>query len=140
MRREGSSTTFTVYFDGQFWVGVVERIDEGGLSAARVVFGAEPSDEEIFRFVLDKWDTLRFSSEVEVEQRKKLGNPKRRQREAAKVAAKAAPSTKAQQAIAEMREQGKVVARKRSAAEKREAAAQKRALRLQKHKEKHCGH
>ena len=140
MRREGSSTTFTVYFDGQFWVGVVERIDEGGLSAARVVFGAEPSDEEIFRFVLDKWDTLRFSSEVEVEQRKKLGNPKRRQREAAKAAAKAAPSTKAQQAISEMREQGKVVARKRSAAEKREAAAQKRALRLQKHKEKHRGH
>lgn len=41
MRREGSSTTFTVYFDGQFWVGIVERIDEGGLSAARVVFGAE---------------------------------------------------------------------------------------------------
>lgn len=42
MRREGSSTTFTVYFDGQFWVGVVERIDEGGLSVARVVLGAEP--------------------------------------------------------------------------------------------------
>ena len=140
MRREGSSTTFTVYFDGQFWVGIVERTDEGGLSAARVVFGAEPSDEEIFRFVLEKWDTLRFSPEIKVERSRKPGNTKRRQREAAKAAAKAAPSTKAQQAIAEMREQGKVVARKRSAAEKREAAAQKRALRLQKHKEKHRGH
>lgn len=41
MRRKGPSTTFTVYFDGQFWVGIVERIDEGGLSAARVVLGAE---------------------------------------------------------------------------------------------------
>lgn len=140
MRREGSSTTFTVYFDGQFWVGIVERIEEGGLSVARVVFGAEPSDEEIFRFVLEKWDTLRFSPEVEIERRKKLGNPKRRQREAAKAAAKAAPSTKAQQAIAEMREQGKVAARKRSVADKRESAARKRALRLQKHKEKHRGH
>lgn len=140
MRREGASTTFAVYFDGQFWVGIVERIDEGGLSAARVVFGAEPSDEEIFRFVLDRWGTLRFSPEIEAERGKEPRNPKRRQREAAKAAAKAAPSTKAQQAIAEMREQGKAAARKRSAVEKREAAAQKRALRSEKRKEKHRGH
>lgn len=140
MRRKGPSTTFTVYFDGQFWVGTVERIDEDGLSAARVVFGAEPSDEEVLRFVLERWDTLRFSPEVEAERGKELRNPKRRQREAAKAAAKAAPSTKAQQAIAEMREQGKAAARKRSAAAKREATAQKRALRLQKHKEKHRRH
>lgn len=140
MRREGSSTTFTVYFDGQFWVGIVERIEESGLSAARVVFGAEPSDEEIFRFVLDRWGTLRLSPEIEAERRKEPGNPKRRQREAAKAAAKASLSTKAQQAIAEMREQGKAAARKRSAAEKREAASRKRALRSEKRKEKHRGH
>lgn len=140
MRRKGPSTTFTVYFDGQFWVGTVERIDEDGLSAARVVFGAEPSDEEVLRFVLERWDTLRFSPEVEAERGKEPRNPKRRQREAAKAAAKAAPSTKAQQAIAEMREQGKAAARKRSAAAKREVTAQKRALRLQKHKEKHRRH
>lgn len=60
MRREGASITFTVYFDGQFWVGIVERLEEGRLSAARVVFGAEPSDEEVFQFVLDRWGTLRF--------------------------------------------------------------------------------
>ena len=100
MRREGASITFTVYFDGQFWVGIVERLEEGRLSAARVVFGAEPSDEEVFQFVLDRWGTLRFSPEVEAERRREPGNPKRRQREAAKAAAKAAPSTKAQQAIA----------------------------------------
>lgn len=140
MRREGPSTTFTVYFDGQFWVGIVERIEEGGLSAARVVFGAEPSDEEVFRFVLERWGTLRFSPEVEAERGKEPGNPKRRQREAAKAAAKAAPSTKAQQAIAEMREQGKAAARKKSAAARKEAAAEKRALRARKRKEKHRGH
>ena len=61
MRREGPSITFTVYFDGQFWVGTVERVEEGGLSAARVVFGAEPSEEEILKFILERWDTLRFS-------------------------------------------------------------------------------
>lgn len=136
MRREGASITFTVYFDGQFWVGIVERLEEGRLSAARVVFGAEPSDEEVFQFVLDRWGTLRFSPEVEAERRREPGNPKRRQREAAK----AAPSTKAQQAIAEMREQGKAAARKRGAAEKREAASRKRSLRSEKRKEKHRGH
>ena len=99
MRREGASITFTVYFDGQFWVGIVERLEEGRLSAARVVFGAEPSDEEVFQFVLDRWGTLRFSPEVEAERRREPCNPKRRQREAAKAAAKAAPSTKAQQAM-----------------------------------------
>ena len=56
MRREGPSITFTVYFDGQFWVGTVERVEEGGLSAARVVFGAEPSEEEILKFILERWD------------------------------------------------------------------------------------
>ena len=60
--------------------------------------------------------------------------------EAAKAAAKAAPSTKAQQAIAEMREQGKAAARKKSAAERRETASRKRALRSEKRKEKHRGH
>lgn len=136
MRREGPSITFTVYFDGQFWVGTVERVEEGGLSAARVVFGAEPSEEEILKFILERWDTLRFSPEVEAERRREPGNPKRRQREAAK----AAPSTKAQQAIAEMREQGKAAARKKSAAERRETASRKRALRSEKRKEKHRGH
>ena len=146
MRREGPSITFTVYFDGQFWVGTVERVEEGGLSAARVVFGAEPSEEEILKFILERWDTLRFSPEVEAERRREPGNPKRRQREAAKAAAKAGENlfgfntAEAQQAIAEMREQGKAAARKKSAAERRETASRKRALRSEKRKEKHRGH
>lgn len=140
MRREGSSTTFTVYFDGQFWVGIIERIEKGGLSAARVVFGAEPSDEEVLGFVLEKWHTLRFSPKVDAERKKEPENPKRRQREAARAAAKATPSTKAQQALAEMREQDKMAARKSSATKKREDAERKRALRLEKRKEKHRGH
>ena len=32
----------TVYFEEPFWVGVFERFKEGKLSAAKVVFGAEP--------------------------------------------------------------------------------------------------
>lgn len=43
MREIGVSSTLTVYHDGQFWVGVFERVEEGRLSARRVVFGTEPS-------------------------------------------------------------------------------------------------
>lgn len=45
------SSTLTVYHDGQFWVGLAEYVEDGRYGVARIVFGAEPSDEEILRFV-----------------------------------------------------------------------------------------
>ena len=45
------SSTLTVYHDGQFWVGLAEHVEDGRYGVARIVFGAEPSDEEILRFV-----------------------------------------------------------------------------------------
>ena len=139
MRREGPSITFTVYFDRQFWVGTVERVEEGGLSAARVVFGAEPSEEEILKFILERWDTLRFSPEVEAERRREPGNPKRRQREAAKAAAKAAPSTKAQQAMSAGYEARKDERKAASRQAKQEESERRFALKQQKRKQKHRG-
>ena len=41
------SSTLTVYHDGQFWVGLAEHVEDGRYGVARIVFGAEPSDEEI---------------------------------------------------------------------------------------------
>lgn len=49
MRKSEVSSTLTVYHDGQFWVGVVEHVENGMLSVARLVFGAEPSNEEVLR-------------------------------------------------------------------------------------------
>ena len=54
------SSTLTVYHDGQFWVGLAEHVEGGRYGAARIVFGAEPSDEEILRFVVSKWAKLSF--------------------------------------------------------------------------------
>lgn len=45
MRKISVSSTLVVRFDGQLWVGIVERVEDGQLSACRVVFGAEPSCE-----------------------------------------------------------------------------------------------
>lgn len=48
------SSTLTVYHDGQFWVGLAEHVEDGRHGVARIVFGAEPSNEEILRFVVNK--------------------------------------------------------------------------------------
>ena len=36
-----------VYFEEPFWIGVFERIEDGKLSVAKVIFGAEPKDYEV---------------------------------------------------------------------------------------------
>jgi hypothetical protein len=41
---------FTVYFDGQFWVGVLELHADDGVRAARHIFGPEPTNPELLQF------------------------------------------------------------------------------------------
>ena len=85
MRKSEVSSTLTVYHDGQFWVGVVEHVENDMLKVERVVFGAEPSNEEVYTWVLERWSSLRLSAEAEpVGPRvgRLPGNPKRRAREA----------------------------------------------------------
>ena len=134
------SSTLTVYHDGQFWVGTFERVENGKLSACRVVFGAEPSNEEIQELICKRWNSLRFTESIVCDEPPKtVSNPKRRQREAAKELSKRGPSTKAQQALSEEREvaaeQRKVETRERREQEKQ----QQFELRQQKRKQKHRG-
>ena len=99
-----ASSTLTVYHDGQFWVGLAERVEGGRYGVARIVFGAEPSDEEILRFVAGEWARLSFFGGDPAEASKPARNPKRRAREAAKALKRPAMSTRAQQALANQRE------------------------------------
>ena len=134
------SSTLTVYHDGQFWVGLAEHVEGGRYGAARIVFGAEPSNEEILRFVVSKWERLAFFGEEATETKKPAKNPKRRAREAAKALKQPAMSTKAQQALANQRETMKrksAQARSQRRAEEAEARFEQRKL---KHKQKHRGH
>ena len=98
------SSTLTVYHDGQFWVGLAKHVEDGGYGAARIVFGTEPSDEEILRFVTSEWEKLSFFGDESTETSKPAKNPKRRAREAAKALKQPAMSTKAQQALVAQRE------------------------------------
>ena len=134
------SSTLTVYHDGQFCVGLAEHVEDGRYGVARIVFGAEPSDEEILRFVVSKWERLSFFGEEATETKKPAKNPKRRAREAAKALRQPAMSTKAQQALANQREAMKresAHARSQRRAEEAEARFEQRKL---KHKQKHRGH
>lgn len=98
------SPTLTVYHDGQFWVGLAERVEDGRYGVARIVFGAEPSNEEILQFVTSKWAKLAFFGDKVTETSKPAKSPKRRAHEAAKALKRPAVSTKAQQTLAAQRE------------------------------------
>lgn len=134
------SSTLTVYYDGQFWVGLAEHVEDGRYGVARIVFGAEPSDEEILQFVMAKWATLAFFGDEPTEASKPARNPKRRAREALKALKQPAMGTKAQQALADQREAKKresIHARSQRRAEDAEARFEQRRM---KRKQKHRGH
>ena len=136
----GVSSTLTVFHDGQFWVGLAEHVEGGRYGVARIVFGAEPSDEEILQFVRSKWAKLSFFDHDSTEASKPAKNPKRRAREAAKALKQPAMSTKAQQALANQRETMKresAHVRSQRRAEEAEARFEQRKL---KRKQKHRGH
>ncbi|MEK4180200.1 DUF2992 family protein [Aeribacillus sp. FSL K6-1121] len=40
----------TVFYDGQFWIGVVEQKEGEALKAVRYVFRPEPKDDEVLTF------------------------------------------------------------------------------------------
>ena len=134
------SSTLTVYHDGQFWVGLAEHVEDGRYGVARIVFGAEPSDEEILKFVVSKWKKLSFFGDEPTEMSKPARNPKRRARETAKALKQPAMSTKAQQTLTAQRDAMKresAQARSRHRADEAEARFEQRKL---KHKQKHRGH
>ena len=134
------SSALTVYHDGQFWVGLAEHVEDGTYGAARIVFGAEPSDEEILRFVTSEWEKLSFFGDEATETSKPARNPKRRAREASRALKQPAMGTKAQQALASRRETMKresVRARSQRRADEAEARFEQRKL---KRKQKHRGH
>ena len=130
----------TIYFEDPFWVGVFEELDGDKLSVCRTVFGAEPTDAEIYDFILKHYYHLRFSAPVKTEIRQKADNPKRRQRNARKQLEKSGIGTKSQQALQKQYEENKTE-RKIKNREQREFEKQ-RQFELKQHKcrEKHRGH
>lgn len=131
----------TVYFDDPFWAMLYEREGEGWYEASRTVFGAEPKDCDVYAFLLQNWRWLRFSPPVQAGERThRPDNPKRRQRAARRAVKQAGMGTKAQQALAAQREQGKQACRVRTREEKEREAEERYEKHRQKRREKHEGH
>ncbi len=135
-----TSIALTVYFEDPFWIGVLERVSDGKLTACKITFGAEPKDADVYCFLLENWRTLRFSPPVRYQSKPAVPkNPKRVQREVGKQLAKQGASTKSQQALKLQHEEGKA-ARRVKTREEREAEQERQyALKQQKRKEKHRG-
>ena len=129
----------TVFFEDPFWVGVFERIENGKLSVAKVTFGAEPKDFEIYEFVLKHYYDLQFSPAVATVVKESKQNPKRIHREIKKALAQTGIGTKSQQALKLQQEQNKQERKVRSREQKLAEAERLFELKQQKKKEKHRG-
>lgn len=133
----------TVFYDDQFWVGVVEAEENGRLKAARWIFGSsEPSDTEVYALVqrvlwrlLDDVGATIAAEQVSL----RRINPKRSAREAGREIARQGVSTRAQEAMKLEMEQRKAERRTVTRAEREAEAARKRAIREAKAKAKHRG-
>ena len=152
------SAQLTVFFDGRFWVGVLElrerrrgaeANDQGGtVRAVRHVFGAEPSDVELYDFLLTHGGALidRAAACPPAPASKPVGSlsaprpsPKRAARQAAKEAARARPSTAAQAALAAAREETAARACRDRSRRRHQKADEDWARRRQRAKRRHRG-
>ena len=142
------STQFTVFFDGQYWVGVLEIVEDQRLRAASHVFGAEPTGPELYEFALHGFAALaaraRASSAVPINDsgrsNRRPGNPKRAARRLARERAAPPVSTAAQQAMKETltaRAAGRRAAHRQTREQHQE---QQRTTAHRKARERHRGH
>ena len=128
-----TSEKLTVFFEEPFYVGIFERVSDGKLYVCKVIFGAEPTDAEVYRFLLDRHDGLLFSPAVAA------AIKERAKREARKQMENVGIGTKAQRALSLRREQSKSE-QKVLDREEREVEKLRRFERKQlKRKEKHRG-
>ncbi|TGA98013.1 DUF2992 family protein [Sporolactobacillus shoreae] len=143
--RGGTVLKLTVYFDGQFWVGIIEVLCNENLKVFRHIFGPEPNNQQILSFVsrplpriLDRSRTAKPVDAAESLSGHPL-SPKRAQRMAAKALKKKGIGTKAQNVMREAIHAHKAEL-KHAAKIKRETLIRERyLLRKEKAKQKHRG-
>ena len=134
------SGKLTVYFEDPFWVGAFEEIKDGKLSVAKVTYGEEPKDYEVYESILKYYYSLQFSPAVNTVVKDQKKNPKRMQHEAKKQMKENGIGTKSQQALKLQQEQNKQERKIRSREQKEAEEQRLFELKQQKKREKHKGH
>lgn len=134
------SLEMNVLFDDPFWVGMfyLRELDE--VRVCRVVFGQEPSDGQIYEYLLMNFQRLKFDAKYHDKVVIKAKNPKRMQRQIRKQSLTLHSGTKSMQALKEQYEQTKVQNKKLK--QQRDVLDKEHlfALKQQKRKAKHRGH
>ncbi len=133
---------FTVTFEHPYWVGIFERFDERGYSAAKIIFGKEPNAEMIRQAVLGQYRGLVFSEPIlERPPAAREGNYKRRQRELKRLLEQAeGVKEEVTETLAAERERRAQERKQREKAEREAEDARKFQLRQEHKKEKKKGH
>ena len=129
-----------MYFEEPFWVGIFEKFEDGYLSVAKVTFGAEPKEYEVYEYGLKYYYSLQFSPAVAAVVKEKTKNPKRMQRDAKKQMQENGIGTKSQQALKLQQEQNKQERKVKSREQKMAETERLFELKQQKRKAKHKGH
>ncbi|HEF5709323.1 TPA: YjdF family protein [Bacillus cereus] len=133
----------TIYFDGQFWIGIVEMFENNKLEVCKHTFGSEPKDSEILDFIFhDMVPLLNSTSGVKnsIDKRKnKIINPKRLIRLAAKEMKNQGVSNKSYEVLRIELEQKKKMKQCITGQKKEELQEKKRQMKIQKRKAKHRG-
>jgi hypothetical protein len=134
----------TIFFDKRYWIGTFERTDKQGYAIARHIFGSEPTDPQVYEFVLAHYQELKFGEPKEFTLKIKRMNPKRVQREVQKemnrIKETTEPSTFAQDYMREQLEKNKLQKKLLSTAEKQARKDEQFSIRQKKKKEKQRGH
>ena len=134
------SVKLTVYFEDPFWVGIFERSIDEKLSVCKVIFGAEPKDNEVLNFVLNRYNKLRYSPEILNEKvSKEKINPKRIQRDVKKQLNNKGVGTKSWQALKLQQEQSKTIRKAKNKEQKELEKEKLYSLKQQTKREKHKG-
>lgn len=134
------SVKLTVHFEDPFWIGIFERSIDEKLSVCKVIFGAEPKDNEVLELVLNRYSKLKYSPEIQYEKVfKEKVNPKRVQRDVKKQLNNKGVGTKSQQALKLQQEQNKTIRRIKTKEQKELEKEKMYSLKQQKKREKHKG-
>lgn len=129
----------SVFFEEPFWVGIFERIENVKLTAAKVIFGAEPKDAEVYEFILKHYYDLRFSPAVAADVKTEKKNPKRIRREVKRQMSDKCVCTKSQMALKLQQEQFKLIRKTKSKEVKQAEIKRRFEQKQQKKKDKHRG-
>ncbi|WP_455683066.1 YjdF family protein [Thomasclavelia sp.] len=98
-----------VFFEDPFWIGMFYVNDGNDIYIEKVVFGSEPKDGEIYKFILYNYYSLSFKAFYHQRVKNKPKNPKRMQRIIKKQSSNLSVGTKSMQALKKQYEQNKQI-------------------------------